>query len=124
MPSEIREAGYETIRDWLASASGWDYVALIDDTGAEVTRISISGDSRAAWVHADGSQVLEAEIQISGSDSDIPTPTTFLESASYQVDASTGGTEMARDAFSDQATISQDADDLTITHQVEIPEVV
>lgn len=33
MPSKIEEAGYQLIRDWVASVDGWDYVELRDEAG-------------------------------------------------------------------------------------------
>lgn len=124
MVTEIREAGYETLRDFLVSASTtpsqWDYIELRDDSDNPVTRVSVTGDSRASWIHADGDQVLIVEIVVTGADADIPLSTFFTGSAMYNID--TGGNELSYDGFP-QALIETEDDELTIEHRIELPQV-
>lgn len=118
MATEIREDGYQTLRDFIES--DWTYVELRDDDDSQVTRIDIDDDARASWEHDAGAQTLEVEVTVEGSDDDIPTPTTFTASASYNTD--TDGDELAWDDFPD-ATIETDDDTLVVTHQIEVPQV-
>lgn len=124
MATEIREAGYQAVRDYIDSGAStpadWDYIELRDDTNSQVLRVSITGDSRAQWVHSAGDQVLEAEIVVSGGDGDVPTPTTFAGSAFYK--AASGGSELAYDSFTN-ATIESSDDQLTVSHRIEVPQV-
>jgi len=117
--TEIREAGYQSIRDFVEA--NWIYINLEDDTGTEILRISTS-DSRVTWTHSAGSQVLELEIIVSGGDSDISLPQTFASSSVYAV--ATGGDILSRDdAGFETTTFQTTADTLTTTHQIEIPNI-
>lgn len=124
MVEEIREEGYETIRQYIDSSrstpTDWDWVELRDDTNDPVTRIQISGDTRVAWQHNAGDQVLELEIEIQGDDSDIPLGTTFTGSALYNT--SSDGNELSYDSFAD-ALIETEGDILVVTHQIETPQL-
>lgn len=124
MPEEIREAGYQTIRDYIDSGidvpDGWDYIELRDGQDEQVTRVSITDDDRAGWEHSPGmDQTLEVRVEVEGGDDDIPTPTTFAASALYNEES--GGDELAWDSFS-SATLEQDADTLVVVHEVHVPQ--
>lgn len=130
MATELTNAGYESIRDLVRSAATapaqWDYIALIDDTGSEVTRVSITGDSRASWSEEDQDsdatdETMTATITVTGGDSDISTPVTIVESRLF--DVSTGGSSLSEDTFT-QATLEASSDQLKVEHKVEVPRVV
>jgi len=118
MASSFDAAGNEDLRAYIQN--NWTYVALVDDGGSEVTRIDIVNDSRASWSSGSGSNPLTATITIQGSDSDVPLPTTFARSESYK--SSGGTTRMAGDPFTN-ATLEADADELTLTHDIELPTI-
>lgn len=126
MATEIREEGYESIRQFVdsgrATPGSWQYIELRDGTDSAVTRIDIDGDARASWIHAAGDQTLVVEVEVQGSDSDIPTGTTFTASANYNTDTGGGGSELAWDSFPD-ATIETEDDTLVVTHEIEVPQV-
>lgn len=116
MASEIPSAGYTDLRDYVRN--NWDYIELVDDTDSVVLRVSVSGDSRASWT--DNGQTQLAEITVSGSDADITTPVTIDESRLF--DVSSGGSAYSSDTFA-AATLQQDSDELTVQHEVQIPQV-
>lgn len=129
MVTELTNAGYESIRDLVnssrSSPSQWDFIALIDDGDSEVTRVSITGDSRAQWIVEDRdtdstNETMVVEFTVTGSDSDISTPVTLAESRIY--DTSSGGNSLSEDTFSN-ITLSADEDEMTLVHAVEIPQV-
>lgn len=124
MSTEITEAGYQSLRNLIDSSATisdqWDYIALIDDAGNEVTRVSITGDSRTSWQHAAGDQVLQVRFEITGSDADIPLPVTIVESRLH--DTSSGGDILASDTFYDMA-FSSDSDQGLVEHYIEVPQV-
>lgn len=127
MPTEIREAGYQLIREYIDSSSAvppqWDYLELRDANNDPVTRISVTADSRAQWIHTDSTeQVLIAEIVVTGADSDIPLSTFFEGSAMYTDVSGSGVPELSFDGFP-QALIETEDDELTIEHRIEVPEV-
>lgn len=114
MATELPTAGYEDLRDHAQTA--WDYVELVDDADAVVTRFQISTDTRASWVT--NGNVRELTVTVKGSDADITTPVTIVESRLF--DVSTGGSALSADTFTG-ATLDADGDELTITHKLEIP---
>lgn len=126
MATEIREAGYESVRQFIDSGrvtpGSWQYIELRDGTDSPVTRIDIDNDARAAWQHAAGDQTLIVEVEVTGSDGDIPTGTTFTASANYNTDGAGGGSELAWDSFPD-ATVETTDDTLVVTHEIEVPQV-
>lgn len=128
MPTELREAGYESLRDLINSSrtapSQWDYIALVDDTGSEVIRVSITGDADASWSTEDQdssrtSETMVVTYTITGADLS-SLPTTIVKSQLY--DTSSGGSPLSEDTFTD-ATLSSSSDELTVTHKVETPRV-
>jgi len=122
---EITSDGYQSLRDFLNSSvavpNQWDYIALFDDTGSEVLRVSITGDTRAQWQDVDGDPILQAKITITGGDSDVPTPTTFNASAVFDDTAANSGVQITQQESFTQATLDQSGDELTVTHDIEVP---
>jgi hypothetical protein len=127
MAQELPDAGYESIRDLINSSrsapSQWDYLALIDDGGNEVIRVSVTGDADAGWSvedqDGDGTdETMVATYTVTGSD--VTTPVTIVQSELYDTD--TDGTVRSVDTFED-AVLSSDSDELTVEHKVETPRV-
>jgi hypothetical protein len=124
--AEIRADGYQTIRDFVNSNKTtppeWDYIELYDDSQNAVTRVSITGDSRCQWLDADGDNVLKVEFDVTGSDGDIPLPTTIEYTALFNDTAGNNGDQITEKEQFAQATLNQDGDNVTITHTVNIPQ--
>ena len=118
MAVEIKSEGYQDIKDYIEA--NWIWVELRDSTGTVWGRISTS-DTRVAWTHSSGDQVLEVTISLRGDDDDITLPQEFAESVLYKVE--TGGDEFSANTFS-ATTLEENDDELTIKHQVQVPEVV
>lgn len=123
---EILTAGYQSIRDFVNSSATipneWDYIAVYDDTGSEVTRVSITGDSRCQWLDADGDNVLKIEFDITGSDSDISLPVTLEQSAVWDDTSANSGNQIsAKESFA-SATLNQSGDNVVVTHTINIPQ--
>ena len=124
--AEILSSGYQTIRDFANSSaavpSQWDYIAVYDDTGSEVTRVSIVGDSRCQWLDVDGDNILKIEFDITGSDSDISLPVTLEKSAVWNDTSGNGGTQITEKESFASATLNQSGDSVTVTHTIKIPQ--
>ncbi|QCC57369.1 hypothetical protein [Natrinema thermotolerans] len=116
MPTEATAAGYQSIRQHIIDT--WDYLELRDNNGDPVTRVQISSDSRLEWTTTATDQTLIVEASVSGSDSDIPQPTTLSSSALFDTDSN--GSELHTDSFAD-ATIANDNDTVIIEHSLEVP---
>ena len=113
-------AGDQDIREYIES--NWTHIALVDDEGAEETRIDIAADERASFVSGAADNPLTIEVEVEGADSDIEIPTTLVRSELYKVE--TGGDEMSGDDFAEgSAEIGSEADTLVVTHDIEQPEV-
>lgn len=116
MVQSFNSGGYEDVRGYIQS--NWTFVALIDDGGAEETRIDVPNDSRASFSSGSASNPVEITITVTGGDSDITTPVTLAETASYKTSSSS--TSLANDTMTN-ATLEASNDELTITHQIEHP---
>ena len=120
MASSFDTAGYTDVRDYIQN--NWTHIALVDDAGNEVTRIDVTADSRSSWSSGSGTNPLEATITVTGGDSDIDVATngavTIVRTESYK--GSGASTRMAADPFTN-ATLEATEDELTITHQIEVP---
>jgi len=108
---------YQHLRQWFQNTYTW--VALYDNNSNEVTRIDIENDSRASWSSSPSSNPLVATINLTGSDSDITPPVTLSGSESFESETATEGAGL--DGFAD-ATIKVDADELTLTHEIHLPQ--
>lgn len=126
MPTELPTDGYQAVRDAIDSSATqpdqWDYIGFFDDGGSEVLRISITGDSRCQWAHTAGSNPLEVIADLSGSDSDVPTPTTFAETKLFNVSGVGNGTALSTDTVTNE-TVDADSDSVSIVHEVEVPQI-
>jgi hypothetical protein len=116
--AEIAAAGYQDLRDYIEA--NWKYLELRDETGTPVLRITTT-DDRLTWTHNAGAQTLELTGVFLGSDADIPVPQTIASSAIFK--ASSGGSPFSVETFS-SFTFNADADQLTVKHQIQVPQVV
>lgn len=118
MATEITNAGYQSLRDFVQSA--WTFIELRDESGTAIVRLGVD-DERVSWTHPENSQTLELRVVITGSDEEIELPSTFASSAIFT--QASGGEELAKESFS-AFTMEETGDELTVIHQLEIPQVV
>lgn len=116
--AEINTDGYQSIRDYIEA--NWQYIELRDDTDTAIVRLSPS-DSRVSWTHTAGDQTLKLQIIVKGSDADITASQIFASSAIY--DVASGGNPYSVESFT-TFTIEADEDELTVIHNIEVPQVV
>lgn len=117
--AEISTGGYQSIRDFVQA--NWKYIELRDASGAKIVRLMVDG-TRVKWIHTANAQTLELQVIVKGSDTDVGTlPKTFASSAIFSV--ATGGTALSTETFS-SFTMEATGDELTVIHQLEIPQVV
>lgn len=122
--SDFNATGYEDLREHIVSASGWAYLALVDDAGTEETRIDIHNDSRASWGDP-ASNPVTLTVDVSGDDSDISTPVELAESELHTGSGTSSSVhdDQLRDESGDPANaIVGSSDALTIEHTVNLPE--
>jgi len=119
--AEIHEAGYQHLRDHIESASGYAYVELQEVDGTPWERLEIDTDARCNWTHDANAQTLELTVVISGDDADVTLPQEFGKSVLF--DGATGGDPLSTETIT-KATLEAADDEVTIKHQVEVPEVV
>lgn len=115
--AEITAQAYQALRNYIQS--NWKYIELRDDSGNAIVRLSPS-DSRVTWTHNAGDQTLKLQVVIKGSDSDISKPKTFASSAIY--DVATGGQAYSIESFT-PFTVESDMDELTVIHEIKVPQV-
>lgn len=116
--AEVTAAAYQDLRNYIQA--NWKYIELQDGNGNAVIRLSPS-DSRCTWTNAAGDQTLRLQVVIKGSDSDITKPSTYAKSAIYNV--ATGGSPFSVESFT-AFTIESDMDELTVTHNIQVPQIV
>ena len=122
--AELTSDAYQSIRDFVNTSTGvpndWDYIELYNDAGNAVTRVSIIDDSRCWWLDEDGDKTLQIKFDVTGSDSDIPIPTTLKYSALW--DSASGGLQLTVKEQFAEAVINQSGDNVVITHSIDIPQ--
>lgn len=116
--AEITSVAYQNLRDYIQA--NWKYIELQDEASSPILRLSPS-DGRVTWTHTVGDQTLKLQIIVKGSDVDIVKPKTFAKSAIYNV--ATGGQPFSIETFT-AFTIESDQDELTVIHQIQVPQVV
>ncbi|UUV26380.1 MULTISPECIES: hypothetical protein [Lysinibacillus] len=113
--AEFSNAGYHKIRDYIKAT--WNYIELQDETGTAIIRLGID-DSRVTWIHTENTNPLKIQIKIKGSE--ISLPKRFAKSAIF--DVASGGTALAVSDF-ETTTLTQEIDELTVEHSLEVPNV-
>lgn len=118
MATEITNAGYQSIRDFVEA--NWKFIELRNESDTPILRLGVD-DPRVSWIHTEGAGTLELRVVIKGSDAEITLPTTFASSAIYS--QATDGSALAVEAFS-PFTMEATGDELTVIHQLEIPQSI
>lgn len=117
--AEITSAGYQSLRDFVQA--NWKYIELQNASGTAVLRIGI-GDARVTWTHTAGAQTLQLQVVVKGTDTGIVAGTTVIgRSAIFSV--ATGGSALSVETIS-PFTFEQTGDELTVIHQLQVPQVV
>jgi hypothetical protein len=125
--SEITKEGYQSIREFAVSSystpNEWDYLALYDSDKNEITRVSITSDSRFSWSDLDEDNVSSITGTIKGSDSDIPTDGTTVEYLALH-DSASGGRQITPLQSVAPRTFTSETDEWSFVPNVEIPRVL
>ncbi|WP_409174842.1 hypothetical protein [Brevibacillus fortis] len=118
--AEITANGYQSLRGFIQST--WKYIELRDGSGTPIIRLSPS-DQRVTWTHQAGNQTLELTIVVKGSDADLASalPKTFAQSAIF--DVASGGSPYSVETYT-AFTMETSMDELTVKHQIQVPQVV
>ena len=119
--AEITNAGYQLLRDYIESATGYAYIEVQTAAGVTWERLQISADDRCVWTHAPDAQTLELTITLNGDDADVTLPQEFGKSVFFA--GADGGSALSTETFT-TATLEHEDDDLVIKHRLEVPEVV
>lgn len=120
MASAFDSAGNTDLREYIQA--NWTHVAVVDDTGTEQVRYNVTADSQTEWSSGSGTNPLTATITVTGSDiqnAGGTLPVTLTRTESYKSASAT--TRMAGDPYTD-ATLEAPNDELTITHNIEVPQ--
>lgn len=114
--AEISTAAYTDLRNYIQS--NWNYIELQDESGTAIVRLSPS-DSRVTSI-IEGNNV-KITVVVKGSDSDIIAPSTFAKSVIYNV--ASGGDKLSEETFT-PFTVEGDQDELTVIHNIQVPQVI
>ncbi len=125
--AEISEAGYENLRDSMeGNPLPWKYIELQTSTGLKITRRQIGLAGRGATLEAreNGGQTIVFKVVVNGGDPGMPTlPVTVAKSVIKDQD-SDEALGLSIETLSTSFTFQESADQLTVYHKVQVPEVV
>jgi hypothetical protein len=118
MSSPYSSYGFETLRTYARNT--FTHLALVDDTGSEITRIDVTSDSRVQNTPDPSTNPLTYVVEIKGGDSGIPIPVTVSSTKLYESSSATQsvGTDDMKDA-----RVEANEDTLTISHEQELPPI-
>jgi hypothetical protein len=119
--ADATAVGYQDVRDYITSASGWAHLEVQDAGGVALLRVNIVSDPRVSWTHAGGAQELEVTAVLTGSDADIDLADVAARSALFK--AASGGSSLHTEVFAEPFTFNNDADQLTIKHRLQVPTI-
>jgi hypothetical protein len=116
MSNPYDSLGNERFREYAVDT--FTIVALINDSGSEETRIDVTSDLRMLNSPDPSTNPLTYQFRVDGYNDDIDPPVTIVGTELYEsIDSSVPiGTDTAKDA-----TIEAPGDELTISHEQEIP---
>ena len=116
--TEISADGYADIAD-VAIVTGWTYLEVQEADGTPIVRRQIIDGTTTKWVDIIP-PVLRAEMDITGSDIDLPAlPVTVKKIALFKTAVST--TAMVTQTFDSSFTLSSASDSLTVAMNVQVP---
>lgn len=116
--TEISADGYADIAD-VAIVTGWAYLEVQEADGTPIVRRQIVDGTNTEWVDIIP-PVLRAEMDITGSDIDLPAlPVTVKKIALFKTAVST--TAMVTQTFDSSFTLNSASDNLTVAMNVQVP---
>ena len=121
MSSPFNAAGNEDLRGYVQS--NWNHIAIIDDGGTEQLRWDVDANSNTSWTSGPSSNPLTAELVVTGQDlvdAGTSLPVTLKKTESYKSSSAT--IVMGDDTMTD-ATLEATGDEVTISHDYEIPQI-
>lgn len=116
--AEVTAYCYQKIRDNLNTLA--QYIGFNNSTGTQKLRIPVS-DSRVTHVFNDALQTQTYTIVLKGSDADITLPCELASSNFYETNVSANA--LSSEIFT-VFTLESALDQITITHSIQIPQVV
>ena len=116
---EISQVGYQGIRDYIEA--NWKFIEVQDELGAKILRLDPS-DPRVSWTHTPGAEVLELSVVINGSDAEVTLPQVFAKSAIFTSAEATEPVTTVVPFSTFEMTLEEDQ--LTVRHQIEVPQVI
>jgi len=117
MTSPFDPHGYERLRTF--AANNFTHLELRDETGAAITRIDVTTDSRVTNIPDPATNPLNYTVVVNGTTDDITVPVTVSSTALFESDS--GTTPIGTDTMKD-ATIEAPGDTITVSHDQHIPE--
>ena|SRR5690554_1538596 len=125
--AEIEEAGYENLRDSMeGNPLPWKYIELQTSTGTKITRrqIGLAGSGATLEARENGGQTIVFKVVINGGDAGMPAlPVTVAKSVIKDQDSDVAP-GLSVETLSTSFTFQEAADQLTVYHKVQVPEVV
>ena len=125
--AEISEAGYENLRDAMeGNALPWKYIELQTSSGTKITRrqIGLAGSGATLEARENGGQTIVFKVVVNGGDPGMPAlPVTGAKSVIKDQD-SDEAPGLSIETLSTSFTFQESADQLTVYHKVQVPEVV
>lgn len=118
--TEINEILYKLFRD--KANENITYIELRNDSGAQIIRIPVT-DPRVTYTFNRDNQTQVYTILLKGDDSDITLPKIFGSAALYD-GSGVGANELATDSFDALAYLNSTVDEVTVTINLSIPQVV
>jgi len=121
MPTQFESFGNEDIRTYLQN--NWNFIAVLDDAGTEQLRWEVDANANTTWSSGPGTNPLTAQLTITGQDiidAGGSLPVTLARTETYKSSSAT--TRTSTDTFTD-ATLEATNDELTITHDYEVPQI-
>ena len=116
--TEISADGYADIAD-VAIVAGWTYLEVQEADGTPIVRRQIIDGTTTKWVDIIP-PVLRAEMDITGSDIDLPAlPVTVKKIALFKTAVST--TAMVTQTFDSLFTLNSESDNLTVAMNIQVP---
>lgn len=119
--AEFNANGYEDLRNYLQT--NWNHIAVVDDAGTEQLRWDVDANANTSFTSGPGTNPLTAELVITGQDiidAGGSLPVTLSSTEAYKSGSAT--TIMASDTMTN-ATLEQDSDQVTITHDYQMPQI-
>ena len=125
--AEIEEAGYVNLRDAMeGNPRAWKYIELQTATGTKITRrqVGLAGSGATFEARENSGKTMVIKLVVNGGDAGMPTmPVTAARSVIKDQDSDVAP-GLSIESLSTSFTFQESADQLTVFHKVQVPEVV